>query len=88
MHIPYMLQLAHGWSGFAARINLVAVAILVPATLWVTPRYGAIGAAWVWVCLNAGYVIFGMHFMYKRILIYEKWTLPKGAFSKKQYGAN
>lgn len=73
MHIPYMLQLAYGWSNFAARVNLVAVAILVPAILWVTPRYGAIGAAWVWVLLNAGYVLIGIHFMYRRLLPGEKW---------------
>jgi O-antigen/teichoic acid export membrane protein len=74
MHIPYMLQLAHGWSDFAARVNLVAVVALVPAIIWVTPRYGAIGAAWVWVLLNTGYVVFGMHFMYRRLLSDEKWT--------------
>lgn len=74
MHIPYMLQLAHGWSSFAVRVNLVAVAILIPAILWVTPRYGAIGAAWVWVLLNAGYVLIGIHFMYRRLLPREKWV--------------
>lgn len=73
MHIPYMLQLAHGWSGFAARVNIVAVVLLVPAILWVTPRYGAIGAAWVWVLLNAGYVLVASHFMYRRLLPGEKW---------------
>jgi len=73
MHIPYMLQLAHGWSSFAVRVNLVAVTILVPAILWATPRYGAIGAAWAWVLLNAGYVLIAIHFMYKRLLPTEKW---------------
>ena len=73
MLVPYMLQLAHGWSGLAARINLVAVAILVPAILWATPRYGAIGAAWVWVLLNAGYVSIGIHWMHRRLLSAEKW---------------
>lgn len=73
MHIPYMLQLAHGWSGFAARVNLVAVIVLVPAILWATPRYGAIGAAWVWVILNASYVLIAIHFMHRRLLPREKW---------------
>ena len=73
MHIPYMLQLAYGWSSFAARVNLVAVTILVPAILWATPRFGAIGAAWAWVLLNAGYVLIGVHFMYRRLLPTEKW---------------
>jgi O-antigen/teichoic acid export membrane protein len=73
MHVPYMLQLAYGWSGFAARVNLVAVIFLVPAILWVVPRYGAIGAAWVWVALNSGYVFISMHFMHARLLPGEKW---------------
>lgn len=73
MHMPYMLQLAHGWSGFAARVNLVAVAVLIPAILWATPRFGAVGAAWAWVMLNAGYVLIGVHFMYRRLLPTEKW---------------
>jgi O-antigen/teichoic acid export membrane protein len=73
MWIPYQTQLAHGWTGLATRINIVSVAIIVPAILWATPRYGAEGAAWVWVGLNAGYVLIGIHFMYRKILICEKW---------------
>jgi len=73
MHIPYMTQLAHGWTRLAVRINIVAVAVIVPAILWATPRFGAEGAAWVWVGLNSGYVLIGVHFMYRRILGTEKW---------------
>lgn len=73
MHIPYMLTLAYGWPGFAVRQNIVAVILLVPAILWVTPRYGAIGAAWVWVILNAGYVFLGMHYLHRHLLQTEKW---------------
>ena len=73
MNVPYMLQLAHGWTGFAVRMNLVAIAIIVPAVLLIVPRYGAIGAAWVWIALNAGYVLIGIHFMYKRLLTEQKW---------------
>ena len=73
MHIPYMLQLAHGWSSFAARVNLFAVSILVPAIVWVTPHYGAIGAGWCWVTLNIGYVLISIHFMHRKLLTNEKW---------------
>lgn len=86
MWVPYQTQLAHGWTSLAVRINIVAVLIIVPAILWATPRYGAEGAAWVWVSLNAGYVIIGVHFMYRKILSAEKWRwymhdlmLPLGA---------
>lgn len=73
MWIPYQTQLAHGWTGLSIRINIVAVLLIVPAILWVTPHYGPEGAAWVWVVLNAGYVLVGVHFMYRRILTSEKW---------------
>lgn len=73
MWIPYQTQLAHGWTSLGIRINAVSVAAIVPAILWATPRYGAEGAAWVWVSLNAGYVLIGIHFMYRKILTDEKW---------------
>ena len=86
MWIPYQTQLAHGWTSLAVRVNIIAVTIIVPGILWVTPRYGAEGAAWVWASLNAGYVLIGIHFMYRRILSTEKWEwyihdlmLPLGA---------
>ena len=72
MHMPYMLQLAFGWSSFAAKINFVAVLFLIPAILILTPIYGAIGAAWVWVILNAGYVFIATHVMFKTIMPSEK----------------
>lgn len=73
MHIPYMLQLAHGWSWFAVKVNLVAVIILIPVILWAVPRYGAVGAAYAWVLLNAGYVLITIQIMHKRILPGEQW---------------
>ena len=74
MHIPYMLTLAYAWPGFAVRQNVVAVILLVPAILWATPRYGAIGAAWIWLVLNAGYVLLGMQYLHRHLLKHEKWN--------------
>lgn len=73
MVIPYMLQLAYGWSSFAARVNMIAVAILVPALLWLVPKYGAVAAASLWIALNSGYILITVHFMHRRILPEEKW---------------
>lgn len=73
MHIPYMLQLAYGWSGFGAKVNMVAVMFLVPAILWVVPRYGAEGAAMIWVLLNFGYITISIYLMHRRLLPNEKW---------------
>jgi O-antigen/teichoic acid export membrane protein len=46
--IPYQTQLAYGWTSLTVKVNICAVAVIVPTILWVTPKYGAIGAAWVW----------------------------------------
>lgn len=73
MWMPYQAQLAYRWTGLALRINVVAVVLLVPALLWAVPRFGAISAATVWVVLNAGYVLVGVHLMHRRILRHEKW---------------
>jgi len=67
-----MLQLAHGWTSLTIKVNSVA-RYLDPSILWVVPDYGAIGAAWVWVTLNAGYILFDIHFMHRRLLSTEKW---------------
>ena len=74
MWIPYQMMLAHGWTSLTIKVNIVAVTILVPAILWVVPRYGAIGAAWIWVTLNAGYMVFTIALMHRRLLHHEKWT--------------
>lgn len=73
MHIPYLLTLAYGWTKFSMYQNIVAVLILVPSMIWATVRYGAMGAAWIAIILNAGYILIGVHFIYRRILSTEKW---------------
>lgn len=73
MMIPYMLTLAYGWSGFAVRVNGVAVIVLVPAIIWATVNFGAEGAAWAWVLLNVGYVLVSIRFLHRRLLQKEMW---------------
>lgn len=74
MHIPYMLTLAYGWPGVFVRVNIVAIVVLVPAIFWITPRYGVIGAAWIWVILNAGYLLIASRILYQRLLKTEMWN--------------
>ena len=72
--MPYQLQTARGWTTLTIKIMTVAVIILIPTLLVVVPRYGAMGAAWAGVALNAGYVVCQAHFMHRKLLIHEKWT--------------
>jgi O-antigen/teichoic acid export membrane protein len=73
MHIPYQTQLAYGWTSLSLRINTIAVMFIVPSLFLATRYYGPIGAAFVWSALNAGYLLIGVHFMYRRILVGERW---------------
>jgi O-antigen/teichoic acid export membrane protein len=84
--VPFRCQLAYGWTSLVVRANALAVLLLIPAIFWVVPRFGAVGAAWVWVMLNAGYVLFLVQLMHRRVLPREKlrWygrdtALPAGA---------
>jgi O-antigen/teichoic acid export membrane protein len=68
MNVPYALQLAAGWTKLAVYANLVAIAVLLPAIAVLANRYGAVGAAIVWVVLNVGYATIGVSIMHRRLL--------------------
>lgn len=72
MNVPYALQLAAGWTKLAMYQNIVAVVILLPCLFWAVMRYGAVGAAWIWIAINAGYVVIGIQVMHLRLLRGEK----------------
>jgi O-antigen/teichoic acid export membrane protein len=65
---PQALQLAHGWTRLALVQNVMALVLLTPLIVWMAARYGAVGAAAVWIALNAGYVLVGLTVMHRRLL--------------------
>jgi O-antigen/teichoic acid export membrane protein len=73
MNVPYALQLAYGWTKLALYQNIVAVLVLVPLLFWITGIFGAVGAAMIWILLNAGYVLIGIQIMHTRLLSREKY---------------
>lgn len=72
MNLPYMLQLAHGWTSLTVRTNAIAVLLVVPAIIWAVPRYGAVGAAGAWLALNVAYLVVLAHLMHRRLLLQSK----------------
>ncbi len=68
MSLPFALQLSHGWTRLAAAMNLVAIIILLPALVLAVRSYGASGAAVIWLLLNAGYLVFGLFLMHRKVL--------------------
>jgi O-antigen/teichoic acid export membrane protein len=68
MHVPHVVQLAFGWSTLGARVNAVAVLVVVPATVVLSLHWGGPGAALAWVGLNVGFLVFAMARMHNRVL--------------------
>jgi O-antigen/teichoic acid export membrane protein len=71
--IPYECQLAHGWTSLNLKLESVAVIVLIPSIFWVVPHCGAMGVAWTWVALHAGYFLIDIQFMHRRLMPTEKW---------------
>jgi len=71
--MPYMLQLAYGWTSLSFYKNIVAIIILIPLLFLLVHYLGAVGGAITWMLLNAGYVIFEVPIMHSRILPRQKW---------------
>ncbi len=68
MNLPYALQLSYGWTRIGVAINTVFIVTLVPAIILMTKNYGAVGAASVWLGLNAVYMIVGVPLTHRRLL--------------------
>ena len=73
MHLPHAMLLAFGWTKLLFYKNLLAVVLLVPLIIYMTTRYGAIGAAIVWLLFDVGSVLFEIPIMHRRLLPEEKW---------------
>lgn len=52
VNIPYMLQLAHGWTSLTNKVNVGAILLLVPVLIWASDAYAGVGAAAALVALN------------------------------------
>lgn len=68
MYVPHILQLAVGWSSFAAGVNAGMLLVLAPLTLGLALAWGAPGAALAWIALNLGAMLFAMRRMHRRVL--------------------
>jgi O-antigen/teichoic acid export membrane protein len=82
MTTPYALQLAYGLTGITLRIHIVLIIIAVPAIFFMTTRYGAVGAAMVWVASQTIYVLFGVPLTHKYLLHGEarRWFVEDVGF--------
>ncbi len=72
--IPYCLQLANKWTKLSLYKNIITLFLITPLIFILVKHYGAIGATYVWIILNIGYILIEIPFMHKKILINEKYN--------------
>lgn len=68
MQIPFMLQLAHGWTTLSVRVNLLGIIVLVPMVYFGVQFYGALGAAAAWAVANLLVLVLAVAIMHQRLL--------------------
>ena len=73
MLLPLGLQLAFGWTKLSVYKNVVAVILYVPLLFLMVSRFGAPGAAALWIMVTFGYFLFEVQIMHRRILRGHQW---------------
>lgn len=73
MMLPFNMQLAHGWSSLSARKNLIAAPVFLVLLWYLTPRWGPITGAWLWLALNLGYFLIEVPLMHRKIMKDVLW---------------
>jgi O-antigen/teichoic acid export membrane protein len=68
MNVPYAFQLAYGWTNLSLATNLIEIPMVIPLVIIVTLRFGAVGAASVWVAINVVNMVIPLRIMYRRLL--------------------
>lgn len=68
MTIPYTLQIANGWVQLPLKMNLLALAVLLPVLGWATHGHGVEGAAIGWLITNGVFALIWPWLMHRRLL--------------------
>jgi O-antigen/teichoic acid export membrane protein len=73
LYLPYILQLAFGWTKLPFTAGLVSISVLVPLMFPMTRHFGLLGAASIWAILNLLNMLIAVPIMHSRLLTNETW---------------
>ena len=68
MFMPFALQIAYGWTNLALSVSVAMCVAMVPAVWFMGSRYGAAGAAAVWLALNLLNFLVAFPLTHRRLL--------------------
>ena len=74
---PYYLQYAKGSLRYHLYGNIIMVLLLIPGVIYAATKYGAVGAGYVWLGVNAIYLLAWVAYVHKKIEpgLHVKWML-------------
>lgn len=70
--VPYHFQLANAWTKLALWKNIISFMISIPLLIFLSDKYGARGASFVWMGLNLSYIFIEQNIFHHRFLQTEK----------------
>ena len=70
--VPYNLAIAHGSVRFSQKIGVYSVLIITPLLIFLTMRYGIVGAGMSWLILNILTLPVNLYFLHKQELSNSK----------------
>ncbi len=68
MFFPYALQLAYGMTRLPLIINAILMVVLVPLTIFLSLKFGALGGAMAWLVLHVLYILLGTWLTHQKLL--------------------
>jgi len=71
VNMPFSLMIAYGWTRLIIQLNSMAVLLLVPLLIYMTPMFGAVGVAMLWLVLNMMWFLVGVFVLHRRYLVGE-----------------
>ena len=71
MNIPYLLTLSYGWTKLGFYQNIFLLVLMIPLTIFLAFKYGAVGGAISWATINTLYFFITPHLIHRKLLIGE-----------------
>ncbi len=82
MFIPYVFMLSKGKTKFTIIQNIIGAVIFLPMLYWTIPKYGILGASFMWLGINVSYILFTLPLFHKFFMKKElgNWYIKDNLF--------
>jgi O-antigen/teichoic acid export membrane protein len=82
MFVPYIFMLSKGKTRFTIVQNIIGAVIFLPMLYWTIPKYGILGASFMWLAINVSYVLISIPIFHKLYMKNElsNWYIKDNLF--------